>query len=130
MDINDFVCDFIENKILKECSCVSIKTISNEYMRLNTFAKDDTVRRKIKSNVDNRADVLVLRPKASNEADVVVSREHIENIFFQFNDEYFNTNELEKLTVAVNGIRKKILDKPPWVFQGSFKGRMVLVNIF
>ncbi len=67
LSVEEFIVDFIEKKVLNECSCVDLKTISNEYIRLVPSAIDNTVRKKVRAHINSRDDVFLLSSTALNQ---------------------------------------------------------------
>lgn len=81
----------------------------------------------MKTYIETRSDILILRPPVLTQPEVIVLKNHVQNVFFKANNESDTKND--KLKDAIQTIRDAILIKPVWSFEGSFKNFEVDDNL-
>lgn len=69
--------------------------------------------------METRDDFLIMRPPVRNRSDVIVSKDHVQNIYFNQNESFSDKDD--ELQEAILEIRNIILEKRMWCFEGSFK---------
>ena len=60
-----------------------------------------------------------MRPPHQNQSEVIATRSRVEEIFFKGQSAF--ENEYDKLAEIIHVLRDKILARPAWTFEGTFK---------
>lgn len=120
VNLESFVSNFIEHNVIRLNGQVDVKTLADEFKRLDNEYSDITLKKKIKSIIDNRSDVFVFKPLVANRPEVIASKTAVEAAFFKIHDDR-RTNELDQLTEAFQKARNMILSEPDWQFEGNFR---------
>lgn len=126
LKLDEFVSNYV-NKIVSGNGYVDIGTITEEYKATVKSFAETTVRKNVKSYLQNSDDVIILRPLAGRQTEIVASRKFVETVFF--NNYLDKPDDIGKLSEAFDMARRMLLAEPEWQFEGNFKNFKVSDDI-
>lgn len=119
LKLEDFVSNYIECNVIRVNGHVDIKTITDEYKQLFKSSVESTTRKQVKLYLQNRSDLIILRPVLGNRSEVVASRKSVETAFFTYQDIKI-IDEFDTLAEAFQKTRHMILAESEWQFEIVF----------
>lgn len=126
LKLDEFLSNYID-RVNVVNGYVDIGTITEEYKAMSKSSSETSVRKNVKSYLQTRDDVFILRPFAGRQTEIVASRKLVETVFF--NHYLDSTDDFEKLSEAFEKVRRMLLAEPEWQFEGNFKNFKVCNEI-